>query len=255
MISSRVATHRSHRPARQVTVSADFGDQPRCSRRLLGHSRDGCHTSQGESRSVATSAAVTKCPHGTAAGVTSKQITVAATVIDISGGSVNNATYGVPSAADQESDWKLVADHINKAGGIGCRKIVLDLYPVNSFDASGAQQVCLTIAATHPFIVLDPGVLTEIGASDCLPAHKVPLASEYLTEAAAGQVPSVLPSNRWSSGGHRLQRHTGTKAARVLQGVQRFQEGRRPLSHVQQLTANRRKLGPQGSGHTESRHC
>ena len=126
---------------------------------------------------------MTKCPHGTAAGVTSKQITVAATVIDISGGSVNNATYGVPSAADQESDWKLVADHINKAGGIGCRKIVLDLYPVNSFDASGAQQVCLNIAATHPFIVLDPGVLTEIGASDCLPAHKVPLASEYLTEA------------------------------------------------------------------------
>lgn len=148
---------------------------------------DSATPAQASAAATTTGAAATKCPRGTGSGVTAKQITVAATVIDISGNSLNNASFGVPSVADQESDWKLVAANINKAGGIGCRHVALDLYTVNSFDASAAQQTCLNIAATHPFIVLDPGVLTEIGASDCLPAHKVPLASEYLTEAQLDQ--------------------------------------------------------------------
>src|ERR1700735_3187601 len=136
MSSSRASTHRSHRPARQGTVGLMLVTSILVFAGCWAIPATGAAPAKSTAAAVVTSAAVAKCPHGTAAGVTSKEITVAATVIDISGGSVNNATYGVPSAADQEADWKLVADHINKTGGIGCRKVVLDLYPVNSFDAS-----------------------------------------------------------------------------------------------------------------------
>jgi hypothetical protein len=187
MNPSNATTHPSHRVARQGVAALILATSILLTVGSWTVPATSAEPAHVKAAAIATSAAVTKCPRGTAAGVTSKQITIAATVIDISGGSVNNATYGVPSAADQEANWKLVADNINKAGGIGCRHVVLDLYPVNSFDASAAQQICLNIAASHPFIVLDPGVLTEIGASDCLPAHKVPLASEYLTEEQLDQ--------------------------------------------------------------------
>jgi hypothetical protein len=187
MNPSNANTHPSHRVARQGAATLILATSILLIAGSWAAPATSAQPAYLKGAAVATSAAVTKCPHGTAVGVTSKQITIAATVIDISGGSVNNATYGVPSVADQEANWKLVADNINKNGGIGCRQIALQLYTVNSFDASGAQQVCLNIAAAHPFIVLDPGVLSEIGASNCLPAHKVPLASEYLSEEQLDQ--------------------------------------------------------------------
>ena len=80
-----------------------------------------------------------------------------------------------------------MARNLNKSGGIGCRQVVMHIYNVNPVDASAAQQTCLNIAAAHPFMVLDSGVLTEVGASDCLPAHQVPVASTYLTEEQLSQ--------------------------------------------------------------------
>ena len=182
MISSTTTTHRTRRAARQCTEALILATSLVLLAGCWAVPATGAEPAHVKTAAITTSAATTKCPSGTAPGVTSKQITVAATVIALSGGSLNDASFGVPSVASQEANWKLVADNINKNGGIGCRKISLELYPVNSLDATGAQQVCLNIAAAHPFIVLDPGVLTEANASDCLPAHKVPLASEYLTE-------------------------------------------------------------------------
>ena len=62
-------------------------------------------------------------------------------------------------------------------GGAGCRKIVMSFYDVNPVDAATAQQTCLSIAASHPYIVLDSGALTDVGASSCIPQHQIPLAS------------------------------------------------------------------------------
>ena len=124
----------------------------------------------------------TRCPSGSASGATSKQITVAATIIAISSGSLNNSTVGVPSVQEQEADWNLAAHSVNASGGAGCRKIAMSFYPVNSVDTAGAQQVCLNIATARPYIVLDTGALTDIGASNCIPAHKIPLVSDYLTQ-------------------------------------------------------------------------
>ena len=187
MISSQRATHRGRRAARHGTVALILATSLVLLAGCWAVPATSAEPAQVKAAAITTSAATTKCPSGTAPGVTAKQITVAATVIDLSGGSLNNSSFGVPSVADQEANWKLVADNINKNGGIGCRKIDLQLYTVNLLDATGAQQVCLNIAAAHPFIVLDPGVLTEANASDCLPAHKVPLASEYLTKEQLDQ--------------------------------------------------------------------
>lgn len=152
---------------------------------VLAGCSSGGHSS---AKSTATNGATTvspksgSCPTGSAAGATSKQVTVAVTVIDISGGSLSNATVGVPSVQEQESDWKLVADSVNNSGGAGCRQVVLSFYTVNPVDATAAQQSCLNIAAAHPYIVLDSGALTEVGASNCIPGHHIPLASAYLTQ-------------------------------------------------------------------------
>lgn len=151
---------------------------------LAGCSSSGQPKAQSTT-TAASSAGVTKsghCPTGSAAGATSSQVTVAATIIDITGGSLSNASVGVPSAKDQESDWNLVANKINRSGGAGCRRIVMSFAPVNPIDIAAAQRACLDLAAAHPYIVLDSGALTNVGASNCIPAHHIPLASAYLTQ-------------------------------------------------------------------------
>jgi hypothetical protein len=127
------------------------------------------------------SASSSGCVKGTAQGVTSSTVTLAVTEVAISGGALTNATIGVPSTQVQENDWNTVAQSINKSGGAGCRKLVLKFYPVNPIDAAGAQQSCLTIAASKPFMVLDVGALSAVNASNCIPTAKVAYASQYLT--------------------------------------------------------------------------
>jgi hypothetical protein len=120
-----------------------------------------------------------RCPTG-GTGATSNKANIAVTVINVTG-SVTNATIGVPSAQTQESDWNTVAKSINSAGGAGCRQLVLHFFEVNPLDAANTQQQCLAIAESRPLLVLDVGVLTNLGASDCIPAAKVALASGFLT--------------------------------------------------------------------------
>ena len=116
------------------------------------------------------SATTGHCPSGSAPGITSSQVKVAASIIDVSSGSLTNATVGVPSTTQQEADYNLVAKKINGEGGAGCRKIVMSFYDVNPVDAANAQQSCLSIASAQPYIVLDSGALTEVGAANCIPS-------------------------------------------------------------------------------------
>jgi hypothetical protein len=127
------------------------------------------------------SASGSGCVKGTAQGVTSSTVTLAITLVSISGGSLTNATIGVPSTQVQQNDWNTVAQSINKSGGAGCRKLQLKFFPVNPIDAAGAQQSCLNIAASKPYMVLDVGALSDVNASNCIPTSKVAFASQYLT--------------------------------------------------------------------------
>lgn len=121
------------------------------------------------------------CAKGTAPGITAKAVQVAITVVDISSGSLTNATVGIPTPQLQEKYWNVVENSFNKSGGAGCRKIQLNYYDVNPIDAAGAEQVCLSIANSHPYMAMDVGALSDVNASDCIPAAKVPFVSQYLT--------------------------------------------------------------------------
>jgi len=112
----------------------------------------------------------------------SGSLSVAATIINISGGSLNNSTVGVPSAQAQETDWNLVTNSINSSDTAGGHKLVVKFFDVNPIDTAAVQQTCLNIVAARPFLVIDSGVLTSSGASDCIPAHQIPLAGSYLTK-------------------------------------------------------------------------
>jgi hypothetical protein len=121
------------------------------------------------------------CPKGTAPGLSAAAVKVAITVVDINSGSLTNSTVGIPTVAEQEQYWSLVAKSVNKSGGAGCRKLQLSFTNVNPVDTADAEQSCLTIANSHPYFVLDSGALTEIGASDCIPEAKEILISQFLT--------------------------------------------------------------------------
>jgi hypothetical protein len=147
---------------------------------LMGPSSSGASLA-GTAATIRALGATTGCMKGTAPGVSATTIQMAVTLVDLSGGSVNDASVGLPSPQEQEQYWNMVAANLNKSGGIGCRKIQLKFYEVNSFDVAGAEQTCQTIASSHPFVVLDVGALSAISASDCIPTAKVPFASSYLT--------------------------------------------------------------------------
>jgi hypothetical protein len=148
---------------------------------FLGSTGVGRNAVSPAGAATAAVASSSHCPSGSAPGITSDRVKVAASIIDISGGSLSNTTVGVPSTQQQEADYNLVAKKINNEGGAGCRKIVMSFYEVNPVSAANAQQSCLTIAAAQPYIVLDSGALTDVGASACIPQHHVLLASQYLT--------------------------------------------------------------------------
>jgi hypothetical protein len=144
---------------------------------LINSSPSGASTVSARALSSSSSG----CVKGSGQGYTSSTVTLAVTGVAISGGSLTNATIGVPSVQSQENDWNTVAKSINKTGGAGCRKLVLKFFSVNPLDAAGAQQQCLAIAASKPFMVLDVGALSAVNASNCVPTAKVPFASQYLT--------------------------------------------------------------------------
>jgi hypothetical protein len=147
---------------------------------LIGSSPSGASVA-ATADTHALSSSSSGCVKGSGQGYTASTVTIAITGVAISGGSLTNATIGVPSLSGQEADWNTVANSINKAGGAGCRKLVLKFFPVNPVDAAGAQQQCLAIAASKPFMVLDVGALSAVNASNCVPTAKVSFASQYLT--------------------------------------------------------------------------
>jgi hypothetical protein len=122
------------------------------------------------------------CPAGTDQGASSREVRIAITIINIAG-AVGNATVGVPTPDVQRRYWQLVADSINANGGAGCRSIALEFYDVNPVVASDAQQKCIQIANSRPFMAVDTGSLSAVGASDCIPNQQIPMVAQGLSRA------------------------------------------------------------------------
>ena len=120
-------------------------------------------------------------PPGTDQGITAKEVHVAVVLINLLG-PAGNSTFGLPSVEEQQQDYQLVADDLNKRGGVACRKLVLDFHPVNPVDTNNQQQTCLEIKASKPFFVVDPGGY-QTTTANCFPQSKLP----YLAGAVRNQ--------------------------------------------------------------------
>ena len=67
-----------------------------------------------------TGAGTSQCPKGTGPGITAHQVTVAATVIDISGGSLSNSTGGTSTSSHSERGngtwWPAISTNPGESG-------------------------------------------------------------------------------------------------------------------------------------------
>jgi hypothetical protein len=119
-------------------------------------------------------------PSGSDQGVTSGQIKIAVTLINIVG-PAGNATFGVPPVSQQQADYQEVIDAINASGGVACRKVVPQFYQGNPADQSNLQQDCLTIAQTGVFMELDAGAYySDPALANCYPQNQIPFLSSTI---------------------------------------------------------------------------
>jgi hypothetical protein len=112
-------------------------------------------------------------PPGGDNGVSGSEIKIAITLVNIVGPAGNN-TFGVPPADEQELDYKLAIDALNKAGGVACRKMVADFHVVNPADRNNQQGTCLDIASKKVFAVIDAGGYYGAPSMVCYPQHELP---------------------------------------------------------------------------------
>ena len=112
-------------------------------------------------------------PPGGDQGISGSEIKIAITLTNIVG-PAGNDTFGVPSVDEQRDDYRLVIDALNKAGGVACRKLVADYYPVNPADQNNQQGTCLDIAGTKVFAVIDAGGYYGTAAANCYPQRQIP---------------------------------------------------------------------------------
>lgn len=132
-----------------------------------------------------TNAAGCKAPGGSDQGVTASTIKVAVIVLSIAG-PVGNSTYGVDTPAVQQQHFQTVVNHINATGGVACRKLVAQYFSGNPADSSQLQQVCLDVAAAHPFFLFEGGAYGFIYPSlaQCFIDNRIPFLSPTYSTAS-----------------------------------------------------------------------
>lgn len=80
---------------------------------------------------------------------------VGVVIPDVGSGSASlNATFGIPSASEEQSDFAAMFDSINKAGGVACHSLVGDYAVFNETDSTAAQTECLQFVQDQVFAVL-----------------------------------------------------------------------------------------------------
>jgi hypothetical protein len=102
-------------------------------------------------------------------GVTAKQITVAAVLVDLGAA---NGTINLPPVEDQRKAYNAVADQVNLDGGVRCRKVVVRFFSDNPLDASAAHATCLEIQDANVFVAFNN--LFAPQETTCLAKAKIP---------------------------------------------------------------------------------
>ena len=119
------------------------------------------------------------CLASDAKGVSAQQIKIAVIRTSIAG-PVANSAFGISTPAEQTKMYQAVIDNLNASGGVACRKLVPTYYNGNPTDQSQLRQMCLDIAASGAFAVLDTGAYAQYPLIDCYAQHKIPYFGAYL---------------------------------------------------------------------------
>jgi hypothetical protein len=117
---------------------------------------------------VAGSAACTKL-QSSDQGITPSEVRIDVSDISLAG-PIGNQTFNI--RPDVHRIASAVADSINRAGGLDCRKLVITQYDVNPLDSNDEQSKCLQMVQDHPFAVLDyAGYVTPVSRACFVQAH------------------------------------------------------------------------------------
>jgi hypothetical protein len=134
----------------------------------------------GANGASAGGAVAAGCPAASGVtGVSNTQIKVAVTLTNIVGPAANSI-FGIASPADQQKWYEAVIDDLNKAGGVGCRKIVPTFYPTNPSDQNELQQRCLQIAQSGVFAEIDNGAYAIYPQKHCFGQKRIPFFGGYM---------------------------------------------------------------------------
>jgi hypothetical protein len=135
----------------------------------------GSNTAAGKEASCA---AVSGSP-----GVSDSQIKLGVLLFAAAGGQQNQA-YGIATLDEQKGQSGAIAGALNAAGGVACRKMVLQYFTAEVLDQAALQQVCKDVSDAGVFAVIDPGAYNVFpGLAECYPKARVP----YFTTTAFAQ--------------------------------------------------------------------
>ena len=139
-------------------------------------------------------------PPGGDQGVSATEIKVAITLVNIVG-PAGNSTFGVPSTAEQQTDYQQDIDALNAAGGVACRKLVAQFFTANPVDQNDLEQKCLDIAQAKPFLVIESGGYTGSSIVTCYPQHQLPLFGSGLISGSERDqyYPYMFGAGRWET--------------------------------------------------------
>ena len=98
---------------------------------------------------------------------------------DVGSGSASlNATFGIPSASEEQSDFAAMFDSVNKAGGVACHSLVGDYAVFNETDSTAAQTECLQFVQDQVFAVL--GGWLPSSADTCALTNHLPTIEQEI---------------------------------------------------------------------------
>jgi hypothetical protein len=123
-------------------------------------------------------------PPGSDQGVSATQMKVAIILINLVG-QAGNSAFGLPQPEVQRKWFQDVIDATNASGGIACRKVAPVFYTGNPADNSNLQQLCLEVAQSKPFFVIDLGAYTvSPDIATCYPKAGLPFRTSSPLPAA-----------------------------------------------------------------------
>ena len=124
---------------------------------------------------------------GEAEGVDAESVTIAVGLTEIAGAAANSL-FNLPSPAEQQQGFEAVIAGINAEGGVACRQLRARYHRANPADESQMLRVCLEVAESDVFAMVDTGALgSRPNVVGCFGQNRIPYFGGFATTEAQRQ--------------------------------------------------------------------